>query len=568
MEALLHLVYLQVVVFIFLTITAGIAVFVYLRWFYVDFAKVEGIPEIPGGGLVSGHLYMLGENHAATAEKWSEEHNWPIYQLRMGNRRAIMLNSFDVAKEWIITNQTGTIDRPWMYTFHGVVSSTSAATIGTSPWDERTKKRRRIVGSLTTGPSIQRLKPLFDMESTAMIEGMYRYSNGGLLEIMPHDFAKRLALNIVTMFCYGTRFSSIEDPLLHQILNDANRIARWALILLFKQNLPVDMQLTALCSFRSTNSNTQDYIPHLRFFSNQKRTAEAIEVRTRRDRWLSTMLDRVRSAIATGKGKPCVAEGLLKDKDERLTKDDVKIILGGLMSGAFETMFSTIIICIGVLSTPEGQAIQQSTYEDIMNTYPTAEEAWKRCLLEEKCQSVIGLVRETLRFYSPLKLLPPRQTYKEFNYNGSKIPKGLMVYINAQAINRDKSKYGPDADRFRPSRWHSPPTSSHPVPSPPPPPPYHFSYGAGSRMCTAVNFSNRVLYIVFLRLVLSFKMVQSSSMPPNVDYMDYNRNFKASNAISKDFKVTFVPREKGGQDMWVRESWKEVRGLDLGGGEN
>lgn len=97
---------------------------------YVDFAAIPGIPEIPGGSLLHGHLYMLGQDHATTAQTWSQQHGWPIYQVRLGNRRVIFLNGFEVAKEWLVTRQNYTIDRPRLYTFHNLVSKTS----GRSGW--------------------------------------------------------------------------------------------------------------------------------------------------------------------------------------------------------------------------------------------------------------------------------------------------------------------------------------------------------------------------------------------------------------------------------------------------
>lgn len=105
------------------------------------------------------------------------------------------------------------------------------------------------------------------------------------------------------------------------------------------------------------------------------------------------------------------------------------------MSGGFETIYSTAIITIGMLSTKAGQAIQQRAYEDIMSRYDTPEEAFQLCLDEEKSQYVVGLVREALRFYPPLKMLPARQVYKDFTYEGAHIPKGLLVYVNTQAVN-------------------------------------------------------------------------------------------------------------------------------------
>ncbi|KAH8664249.1 cytochrome P450 [Xylariales sp. PMI_506] len=488
-----------------------------LKCLYVDIPQIKGIPEIPGGELLAGHLHKLGRDHATTAEKWFIENDWPVYQIRMGRRRAVILNTFESARDWMIKNQSATLDRPWFYTFHGVLSATSAATIGTSPWEERTKKQRRVVGSFTTGPSIQKLRSLLDIESAAVVSKLYYDGQNGDVDIMPHVYLKRLALNVMMMFCYGTRFSSVTNPLLLQILKDATTIA----------------------SFRSTNSNAQDFIPHLRYVGKNGRTAEATEVRGRRDKWLATMLDDIQDSLKLKLnvgGKKSVAQMLLEDNEEGLTKLDVKTILGGLMSGGFETIYSTAIIAVGMLSTPEGQLIQQKAYEDIMSVYDSPEQAFELCLTEEKSAYVMGLVKESLRFYPPLKLLPARQVYKDFKYQESLIPKGVLIYMNAQAINRDKATYGPDADVFRPERWTEKECDV--------PPPYHFSYGAGARMCTAVNFANRVMYAMFVRIIVTFRITQSKDMQPVVDYVGYKRDPTESNAIPSDFKVNIKARDQ------------------------
>jgi phenylacetate 2-hydroxylase len=102
-----------------------VIVLCYLKFFYVDYAKIKGIPEIPAGELLAGHLYQLGNDHATTAQAWAVRYGWPVFQLRMGRRRAVFLNSFDAAREWLVKNQSSTVDRPWFHTFHGVVSKTS-----------------------------------------------------------------------------------------------------------------------------------------------------------------------------------------------------------------------------------------------------------------------------------------------------------------------------------------------------------------------------------------------------------------------------------------------------------
>jgi phenylacetate 2-hydroxylase len=247
------------------------------------------------------------------------------------------------------------------------------------------------------------------------------------------------------------------------------------------------------------------------------------------------------------------------------------------MSGGFETIFSTAIIAIGVLSSPAGQMMQQMAYEDIMSVYETPEEAFERCVTEEKSAYIAGLVKEALRCYPPLKLLPARQTYKDFVYNGALIPKGILVYVNAQAVNRgkvfpsqvashllvltgsvDKAIYGEDADEFRPERWMSKTLKV--------PPPYHFAFGAGARMCTAVNFADRVLYAVFLRLIVSFKMTESKSMPANTDYIGYKRDPAESNAIPSDFKIHLHPRSRDVLEDCFEKSQNNVAALATGDG--
>jgi phenylacetate 2-hydroxylase len=108
------------------------------------------------------------------------------------------------------------------------------------------------------------------------------------------------------------------------------------------------------------------------------------------------------------------------------------------MSGGFETLFSTAIITIGFLSSPDGQSVQQKAYDDILRVYDSIEEAFELSITEERSVYVSALVKEALRFYPPLKLLPARQTYKDFVYQGSHIPKGVIIYVNAQAVNRGK----------------------------------------------------------------------------------------------------------------------------------
>lgn len=72
-----------------------------------------------------------------------------------------------------------------------------------------------------------RLTGLLDLETWQMIQGIFEASKEGNA-ISPHIYQKRLALNIVLMFCYERRFEDIADPLMSGILADAKVISRYA----------------------------------------------------------------------------------------------------------------------------------------------------------------------------------------------------------------------------------------------------------------------------------------------------------------------------------------------------
>lgn len=110
---------------VLLLIVLLVSIWLYLRFFYVDFTRIKGIPEIPGGSLLYGHLYLLGKDHATTAQRWAGQYGWPVFQVRLGYRRVVLLNGFEAARIWLIKHQAATIDRPLFYTFHKVVSKTS-----------------------------------------------------------------------------------------------------------------------------------------------------------------------------------------------------------------------------------------------------------------------------------------------------------------------------------------------------------------------------------------------------------------------------------------------------------
>ncbi|KAK3116030.1 hypothetical protein LTR53_004036 [Teratosphaeriaceae sp. CCFEE 6253] len=488
---------------------------VYVLTTQTDKPRIKGIFEVPNAWPIVGHLLQLGDDHATVCEKWWRQYKQDVFQIRLGNTRAVVVNSFDACRKMLIGHQTATIDRPTLYTFHGVISSTQGFTIGSSPWDDSCKNKRKAAGQTLGRPAMRSYHPMFDLETCCIVRDLVRDSDGGAAYLNIRPYLQRYALNTTLTLCYGIRMDEVYDALLREVLEVGS----------------------AISLLRSASENYQDYIPLLRYLPNNEKTQRGKSLRGRRDKYLNQLLDTVRDMIAKGTDKPCVSAAILKDEETKLSGVEVSSICLSLVSGGFETIPGTLTSCIGFLSTPEGQVFQDRAYDDIQRHYPDIEQAWARSLEVEDVPYVNAIAKEAARYYTVSAMSLPRKAHADIEWEGAVIPKGTMILINAQAANHEIEHFGPDAATFNPERWLKGDEEAAATGL------QHFSFGAGSRACSGQFIASRLLYTALVRLICSFRIVASEDEPPNTDYVDYNEFKSALVAIPRDFKVKLVPRD-------------------------
>lgn len=213
------------------------------------------------------------------------------------SQRIVFVNSFSAVKYFWITHQSSLISRPTLHTFHNVVSSSQGFTIGTSPWDESCKRRRKAAATALNRPAVQSYMPILDLESTASIKELLEDSKDGTVDIDPNPYFQRFALNTSLTLNYGIRIDgNIEDKLLKEIVLVEREIS----------------------NLRSTSNNWQDYIPLLRLWPSRDREAKIW--RERRDAYLSHLLEMLKDRIAKGTDKPCITGNILKDPEAKLNE--------------------------------------------------------------------------------------------------------------------------------------------------------------------------------------------------------------------------------------------------------
>ncbi|PYH87553.1 cytochrome P450 phenylacetate 2-hydroxylase [Aspergillus ellipticus CBS 707.79] len=492
-----------------------------------DVPKIKGLPEIPGVPLF-GNLLQLGDRHAVVARKWAKQFG-PVFQVRMGNKRVVFANSFDSVRQLWIKDQSALISRPTFHTFHSVVSSSQGFTVGTSPWDESCKRRRKAAATALNRPAVQSYMPIIDLESTTSIKELFTASQNGTKDINPKAYFQRFALNTSLTLNYGFRIAgNVDDELLHEIVDVERGVA----------------------NFRSTSNNWQDYIPLLRIVP--KANEEAKEFRARRDKYLTYLLGILKERIAKGTDKPCITGNILKDPEAKLNEAEIKSICLTMVSAGLDTVPGNLIMGIAYLASEAGQRIQQTAYDEIMKEYPDGD-AWEKCLVEEKVPYVTAMVKETLRYWSVIPICLPRESTKDIVYNGATIPAGTTFFMNAWAADYDEEHFKLP-EQFLPERFLDVAEGSGTP---------HYGYGAGSRMCAGSHLGNREIYTAYVRLITAFEMhpARDPADRPILDAIECNEKATALTTEPRPFKVGFKPRDPVALQQWIAESDERTKHL-------
>ncbi|KGQ12809.1 Cytochrome P450 1A1 [Beauveria bassiana D1-5] len=464
----------------------------------------------PRGLPIIGNMWDIRVNAAEKYREWAKTFG-EVYQIQLGNVPVVVINSAAAAKTLFGFNLQAMSSRPEFYTFHKLVSDTAGTTIGTSPFSDSLKRRRKGAATALNKPSIQTYVPHLDIESRDFIKELYEYGQAGKIPTDPMPMIQRLSLSLALTLNWGVRLKSQKDNLFDEITHVEEEISR----------------------FRSTTGNLQDYIPILRLNPINTHSAKAREVRRRRDVYLSRLNNGLDERIANSTYKPCIQANVIMDKEAKLNKEELTSISLTMLSGGLDTVTTQVAWFVAFLS--QNPDIQDKAVEEIRKFYgedtPMCDE-----LDDQKCPYVVALVKESLRYYTVLRLALPRASIKDVAYGTATIPKGSILFLNAWACNMESqlnlpridSNVWSDPDIFRPERWYEQPDA--PL----------FTYGVGYRMCAGSLLANRELYLVYMRLLNSFRIEKFD----DVDCHPVSGNADPTSlvALPRRYRALFVPR--------------------------
>ncbi|KAF9879650.1 3-hydroxyphenylacetate 6 hydroxylase [Colletotrichum karsti] len=457
----------------------------------------------PTGFPLIGNLWQVRHDAAEKYREWAKEYG-AVYQVQLGNLPVLIINTAAAAKVILGHNSQATASRPELYTFHKLVANTAGTTIGTSPYNESLKRRRKGAASALNRPAIETYVPHLDLETKEFLKDILNYGQSGKKPVYPMPMVQRLSLSLAVTLNWGFRFPSAEDPLFKEITDVEGNISRT----------------------RSVTDNLQDYIPLMRMNPFSAGSRQAVAMRRRRDKYLSNLNNDLKERVRNGTYEPCIQANVMLDEEAKLNDVELTSISLTMLSAGFETFSAVTTWSIAFLAQhPE---IQQKAFDAISKVYDAANP-----LCDPKDDQSIpyvrALVRECLRYFTVLRLSLPRATNKDFVFEGKLIPKGTVVFLNSWACNMDDELWE-DPETFRPERWLENPEAPM------------FTFGMGYRMCTGTLLANRELYLTFLRMIANFKITTNENYDTNpLTGCDDIKNLIIA---PKKYHVNFIPRNE------------------------
>ena len=252
------------------------------------------------------------------------------------------------------------------------MSNTAGTTIGTSPYSESLKRRRKGAASALNRPSVQSYVGHLDVETKDFVAELLKYGKAGKTAVDPMPTIQRLSLSLALTLNWGVRMASQEEELFTEITETEDEISR----------------------FRSTTGNLQDYIPLLRLNPFSGGSKKAAAARARRDKYLKYLNQGLEERMAKNEHQPCIQANVMLDKEARVNNVELTSISLTMLSGGLDTLTTLVAWSIGMLS--QRPDIQDKAAESI-RTLHSEEEPLCSAADDQGCDYIAALVRECLR---------------------------------------------------------------------------------------------------------------------------------------------------------------------------
>ncbi|KAI1366310.1 cytochrome P450 [Xylaria arbuscula] len=479
------------------------------------------VPKGPIGIPILGSFPFLTHYPELTLDKWAKRFG-NIYSIWLGNQLFVIISSPEIAKDLMITNGAVFSSRKEMFLKSQTIFAGRGITA--TPYNDRWRKHRRIATHWLHPKAVDKYTPVLDREATDMIRLLLIDGQRGSALINPQPYAGRCSLNNMLTIVFGTRTTSVDDPLVRKAL----RLSREF------------MNCTGPVSNLIDFSSLLQKLPTPLHKRGQKLHEDLVDT-------YGGMIFDIDRQMHLGRDVPAsLAKTMLSIRDEEELDDlDMAILASAFMIGGVETTASIMQWFLAL--APSHVGMQERAHEELdrvvgRDRLPDVDD-------EPNLPYCHAIIKEIERTHNPFWLGTPHVASQDFMYNGQFIPQGTVCVLNTWTMHHDPERY-PEPMRFEPNRFfHDRLTSTQSSNLADPMQRDHWMFGAGRRICPGMWVAEREIWLTVSRMLWAFDMEASPDHP--IDLKEYDG---LSGRSPVPFKVYLKPRHGNVENVLMQST--------------
>ncbi|KAH1065673.1 hypothetical protein J1N35_030660 [Gossypium stocksii] len=442
-------------------------------------------PEASGAWPVIGHLHLLGGSqpiHITLANM--ADKNGPIFTIKLGVRRALVVSNTETIKECLTTNDKAFATRPKLTA--SVLMCYNNTMLGFAPHGPHWHRMRKFVSlELLSNSRLDKLKHVRESEIKLSVQELYQHRNKSktigsdkVLAEMKRWFWD-LTLNVILRMTIGKRIPSFGND---------------------EQSLVLK---TALKNFTVLGGKfmVSDALPFLRWLDigGDKRAMK--KVGEDLDRFAEGWLEEHKQRKSSGQFKGGedfmdVMLSNLKDEGDHHADTINKATCLALVLAAEDTTAVTLTWVLSLLLNNRDALNKVVNELDIhVGNNRLVEESDMKNLVYLQ-----AVIKETMRLYpaAPLSLI--HAATEDCRVSGYQVAAGTWLITNLYKLHRDPGIWS-DPEEFRPERFMT--THKHVDVKG-----QNFEltpFSSGRRMCPGVSFALQLLHLTVANLLHQFE---------------------------------------------------------------
>lgn len=236
-------------------------------------------PELDACAMETGTKYS----------QWSQELKTDLFQMRLGDQRTVVANSFQVIKDLWVTRASDLIDRPFQHGFADKLDYDLSGAAMTEPVRRCRKAAMRALGK----PMWPGYYPLLEPSSVNLIKNTFASGNNGASAIEIYPYLRQVVFDLALSLTYGTRMTGENNEFVETLIENINNISH----------------------LRSSTQRYRDFTPILRFLIPDALNDNIIVSSEKiRQQHLDVVYADLQKRLAEGENIKCIVTGLVNDK--------------------------------------------------------------------------------------------------------------------------------------------------------------------------------------------------------------------------------------------------------------